>query len=239
MVDVQELQEELDGLIERGLEVRRTLEDSDEKGSSGHELATEYQQWFTESSRIISQILPDRSGEFTLHYSRDEIYSITEKSSDIYYGNQEYARDIKRATRNIRLQHDLLKSAEAIFISSLFDIKAVVQADLFDSEIDAARELLRKGFLRPAGVLAGVVLERHLAQVAANHKLAIRKKNPTISDFNDLLKGGSVVDVPAWRQIQRLGDLRNLCAHNKEREPTKEEVDELIGGADKYTKTLF
>ena len=82
-------------------------------------------------------------------------------------------------------------------------------------------------------------MERHLSQVSVNHNIKTRKKSPTIGDFNDLLKNNDVLDTPSWRQIQRLGDIRNLCAHNKQRDPTKEEVEELISGVDKYTKTLF
>ena len=133
----------------------------------------------------------------------------------------------------------ILESVQARFESSLFDIRQLVQADLFDSELDAARELARRGFLRASGAVAGVVLEKHLGQVAANHGITTRKKNPTIGDFNDLLKDGGVLDIPSWRQVQRLGDVRNLCDHNKEREPTKDEVEELIDGVEKYTKTLF
>ncbi len=133
----------------------------------------------------------------------------------------------------------ILKAVEARFESSLFDIKQLVQADLFDSELAAATELAKKGFLRGAGAIAGVVLEKHLAQVVDNHASKTRKKNPSISDFNDLLKNVGVLDVPTWRQIQRLGDIRNLCDHNKEREPTIDEVNELVAGVDKITKTLF
>ena len=85
----------------------------------------------------------------------------------------------------------------------------------------------------------GVVLERHLAQVCANHNVKITKKNPTIADFNEALKLANVIDIPIWRGITRLGDLRNLCDHNKDREPTIDEVDDLISGADKLLKTLF
>ena len=133
----------------------------------------------------------------------------------------------------------ILKSVSSRFESSLFDIRQIVQADLFDSELEAARELIKHGFLRGAGAIAGVVLEKHFSQVAENHGIKTRKKHPTINDYNELLKGENVLDVPSWRQIQRLGDIRNICDHNKEREPKKEEVIELVDGVDKFTKTLF
>ncbi|HEX7009430.1 MAG TPA: hypothetical protein VF184_05580, partial [Phycisphaeraceae bacterium] len=101
------------------------------------------------------------------------------------------------------------------------------------------RELLQAGFIRPAGMIAGVVLEKHLAQVCTNHNLKLTKKRPTISDFNDTLKNNKVIDTATWRHIQRLGDLRNLCAHNGDRDPAEDEVDELIRGTEKYTKSLF
>jgi len=54
-----------------------------------------------------------------------------------------------------------------------------------------------------------------------------------------MLKNGSVIDTPMWRFIQHLGDIRNLCDHNKDRDPTKEEVEDLISGVQKVIKTLF
>jgi hypothetical protein len=127
----------------------------------------------------------------------------------------------------------------ARFDTSLFDIRQLVQADLFDSELEAARELAKHGFVRAAGAVAGVVLEKHLAQAATNHNVRMTKKHPTLSDFNDRLRDADVLDVPNWRKLQRLGDIRNLCDHNKNREPTSDEVNELIDGVDKLTKTLF
>jgi hypothetical protein len=82
-------------------------------------------------------------------------------------------------------------------------------------------------------------LEKHLAQVCTNHKIGTKKQHPTISDFYELLKTNGTIDVPVWRQLQRLADIRNLCDHNKHRDPTKEEVGELIDGVDKISKTLF
>lgn len=143
------------------------------------------------------------------------------------------------AIPQFRQQLKILEAAQKRFESSLFDIKQLVRADLFDSELDAARELNKKGFTRGAGAIAGVVLEGHLSQVCENHKIKVTKKKPTISDYNQLLKDNDVIEIPTWRFIQQLADLRNLCDHNKKREPKKEEIDELINGVEKVTKTIF
>ena len=113
-----------------------------------------------------------------------------------------------------------------------------MQADLFDNELDAAEDLNKKGYSRGAGAIAGVVLERHLETVCQNHKVNI-PKNPTISKLYELLKSADVIDIPTWRFIQHLGDLRNLCDHNKDKNPTDEQVNELLEGVKKITKTVF
>jgi hypothetical protein len=66
-----------------------------------------------------------------------------------------------------------------------------------------------------------------------------KKKSPTIADYNDALKNADIIDVPNWRNIQRLGDLRNLCSHSKDRDPNPDEIQELINGVKKIMKTLF
>lgn len=147
--------------------------------------------------------------------------------------------DLSATAMRFRTQLNILEASSRRFESSLFDIRQLAQADLFDSELDAARELAKHGFIRAAGAIAGVVLEKHLGQVTRNHNISVRKQHPTISDLNDALKNGDVIDTPTWRGIQRLGDLRNLCDHNKNRDPKPDEIDELVEGTEKYLKTLF
>jgi len=214
--------------------------------------ADEYQGWYSEAQALIRQMLPDRLEDFHRHYlkpkPRKDITFENYRIEDYLQGlrvtrghdwQKETVVDGSAAIPHFQQQLAILSAASLRFESTLFDIRQLVQADLFDSELDAARELLKKGFLRGAGAIAGVVLERHLGEICQNHKITSLKKHPTISEFNDLLKNGSVIDVPSWRQIQRLGDLRNLCDHGKDRDPTGDEVEELISGTERYTHNLY
>lgn len=135
-------------------------------------------------------------------------------------------------------QVEIVRAAKARFNSSLFDIKGMAQADLFDNELDASAELNKNGFARAAGAIAGVVLEGHLATVCSNHSVSITKKKPTIADFNDALKSANVIDQASWRFIQHLGDIRNACDH-KGKDPSREVADDLIAGVRKISKTVL
>jgi len=210
----------------------------------------EYQSWYSEAVAVIEQLIPHRLADFVGHYERPK--NRKELSSDSYR-IQDYLLGLtvthkatgaevvgfRAAVPHLQQQVAILESVEARFQSSLFDIRQLVQADVFDSELDAAEELARNKFLRAAGALAGVVLERHLGQVCDKHRINVNKKNPTISDYNDALKNAGVIDTPQWRSIQFLADIRNLCDHDKKTEPSAAQVGDLIEGVNKAIKTLF
>jgi hypothetical protein len=265
--NLDKYKEDLDKLIEKGrlmlgnLAKRRSPKTNkpdqvkkiniQENVENKTDFENDYQNWYTESHALIRQIIPDRLVEFEKLYmgdgKRKEISSITFTIQDWLNGiraKEDYLGklifdDLAAITMRFNTQYSILKSAKTRFVSSLHDIKQIVQADLFDSEIESAQELLKKGFLRGSGAIAGVVLEKHLYEVSNNHHIKISKKNPTISDYNDSLKNNSSIDIPTWRFIQRLGDLRNLCDHNKAKEPSIDEVNELINGVAKITKSVF
>lgn len=210
--------------------------------------AVDYEAWYSEALALLRQLLPDRVENFVSFYEKQKGRKLIE------YGNyviQDYLQglgvkspdgsmkvDPSAAVPQFRQQLSILKAAKSRFESSLFEIRQILQADLFDSEIAAARELLKSKFLRAGGALAGVVLEKHLLQVCVDRGLKIPKKNPGISDLNEILKAKSVIDVPQWRHISMVADIRNLCAHNKQKEPTESQVSDLIDGTDKVLKTI-
>ena len=241
-------------LVYRQLAERGNLNEEKEEQKIKHSgsFDRDYQRWYTRASVVVQQLLPDRTAEFNSLYlsdvKRKTINSLTYSIQDCLIGiragrsfgdNKKFYDDVGVITNKFGTQLKILESAEVRFESKLMDISGILQADLFDTELESARELLKHGFARGAGAMAGVILEKHLSHVANQHNYKVRKKNPTIGDWNDLLKDRDILDVPVWRQIQRLGDIRNLCTHNKDRSPTDEEVAELIEGVDKVMKTVF
>ena len=212
----------------------------------------DYQRWYTESIAVLQQLLPVRLEEFQACYTADPkrksialtTFGIKDwllgiRSGEDYRG-QKHFNDLVGVAMRFRTQVEIIKSATARFESSLLEIhQQLLQADLFDTELEAATELRKAGFLRAAGTLAGVVLEKHLFAVCEDRSITVRKKNPTIGDLNNHLKDSEFIDVPTWRFIQRLGDLRNICAHNRDKEPTESDVTELIEGTAKISKTVY
>lgn len=235
-----------------GKQIKKAFEDDEKADKFIKDMLPfnkEYQSWYSEALVLIKQLLPDRLSDFI------KLFEKPKTRKKIEYGDyviEDYLQGLiikktygetvvgpEAALSQFDQQLNILKSIERRFESSLFDISQLVQADLFDSELDAAKELIKNKFLRGAGAIAGVVIEKHLSQVLLNHNLKITKKNPSISDFNDKLKSSEIYDTPTWRKIQHLGDIRNLCDHNKNREPKKEEVEELIYGVDGLIKTVY
>ncbi len=219
--------------------------------SSNHELPIEitYQDWYTKALPVVKQVIPDRYDEFVEQYKidrRKEITFATYTISDYLIGLRVTRGYEKVEVFNsynayfVKFQHQIaiLGSALARIDTILSNIEGILQAEMFDDELSTAEELVKKGHYRAAGALAGVTLERHFGSLMRNRELKLSKKDPTISDYNDLFKKEEIYDVPTWRFIQRLGDLRNLAVHFKEREPTKDEITELINGTSKTIKTV-
>ncbi len=224
-------------------------EKADEEINSLPNFKIAYQTWYSESLAVVKQILPDRVDDFVRHYQKPkgrknidfESYRIEDYLQGLQVTRgypQEVVVNSSAAIPQFEQQRAILRAAQARFESSLYEIRQLVQADLLDSEIEAAEVLSKHKFARAAGALAGVVIEKHLAQVCLNHAVVIAKKNPTISDFNEALKAAGVTDIPQWRFIQHLADIRNLCDHAKA-EPKPEQVTDLLEGTKKITKTLF
>lgn len=145
-----------------------------------------YDSWYSESLVVLKQLLPDRVEDFIKQYKqekRKEIDYLTYSISDYLLElrttrgfSKEIVVDKSAALVKMEMQTAIWGAVSKRFESKLFDIQEVLQADIFDCELSVARELSKKGFIRTAGTIAGVVLEKHLGHVCETHNLKSRKK---------------------------------------------------------------
>ena len=240
--------EELDG------EEKNKFENNLKKGKMKTEMPIpfnrNYEVWYTEALQAIKLLVPDRRNDFSQLYKNDkrkrldaQTYTISDAIADVTSTGGlglVFEWDFGRANAAPKMQQQvaILESAEKYVESVFYSMQFSLRADLFDSELDAAEELIKAEFFRAAGVMCGVVLEKNLANVCQQHVISLKKKSPTISEFNEELKNATVIDMPTWRHIQMLGDLRNICCHNKEKEPTKEQANALLTGVKKIIGTV-
>lgn len=243
----EKIKQEAENLYLEGLEVlKKFLDDKDDEDKSENRI--KYQVWYTKSELVIKEFLPTRYKEFIGCYKTEKRkeydcsnYCIYDYFTGIYVtrGGKELFNCKDIAMTNFSLQLTILNALRENLDSILFNIIENIECEIFDNELESAKKLLKNKFLRAAGAICGVVLEKHFSTVLKHHDLTINKKEPCISDYNDLCKKEKIYDIINWRFVQHLGDIRNLCDHNKGREPTKEEVEELIEGTDKVIKTIF
>jgi hypothetical protein len=240
----ESIAKEVKALYQVGVDLVQAFQKEDEKQNFPYE----YQSWYTKTLRVVEILAPDRYQEFKAYYEVDP------KRKSLGYGTyviQDFLKGVAPAshrfenfdTRGQTLQNafnqlTIVNALSSRIESVLANIDTELLSEIQDAELQTAKQLTKVS-LRAAGSLTGVLIEHHLQKLAQNHGVKLRKKNPTISDLNDPLKSEGVFDTPTWRKVTYLADLRNICSHKKDVEPTKEQVNELIEGANWLIKNTF
>jgi len=123
-------------------------------------VSDKYQDWYSESLVLVKQLLPDRIDDFRKLYEKPktkrkditpENYTIEDHLNGLTVtrtsgGKKEKIVGPEAAIPRFQQQFNILKSIKKRYTSTLFDIRQLIQADLFDSELEAAKELNRREF---------------------------------------------------------------------------------------------
>jgi hypothetical protein len=123
-----------------------------------------------------------------------------------------------------RLKAVLLAAKEDYEGGYLHKIRNLIQADVFDSELEQAGELLASGYKTPAAVIAGIVLETSLRQMCQDNGLPTGKLDKMNAD---LAKAG-VYSKLVQKQITALADIRNNAAHGHDDQFIEGDVTNMI-----------
>ena len=148
--------------------------------------------------------------------------------------DSEHYKYFELAEQGSRYQtnYDILKRLKAVFLAAKEDfeggylatLRRIVQAELFDSELDQASELLRNGYKSAAAVVAGVVLETTLRELCARMGIGIGKLDKMNAE---LVKGGAY-NVLVQKKVTWLAHIRNSAAHGKPDDFTEKDVQAMI-----------
>ena len=96
----------------------------------------------------------------------------------------------------------------------LFEIRKLVEAEMFDDFLEQAEHLLSSGYFQPAAVLAGAVLEDALRKLCKRQNIDLDER-PKLDRMNAELGKVGAYNKFAQKRITALADLRNSAAHGK------------------------
>ncbi|MGL1933127.1 MAG: hypothetical protein OCC45_15440 [Desulfotalea sp.] len=129
--------------------------------------------------------------------------------------------DFSVLTRLGAIFHATKQDFEDGFLTS---IKKLVQAEVFESELEQANELLGNGYKLASAVVAGVVLETSLRDMCDSEEITHGK----LDSMNSQLAKAGVYSKLQQKRITALADIRNSAAHGKTDEFNNDDVKNMI-----------
>ncbi|QXI10915.1 DUF4145 domain-containing protein [Pseudomonas zeae] len=170
--------------------------------------------WRVKAKNIIIQVCGEASQHFVEFVHSEKLNGL----GDGYYKALKRTRAVLGAAKD---------DFEGGYLTS---IKALVQAEVFDNELEQAEELLTSGYHVAAAVIAGVVLETGLRELCDRSTLEHGKLDKMNAD---LAKAGTYNKLQQKR-ITALADIRNNAAHGKSSEFSADDVRSMIKEVEQF-----
>ena len=147
------------------------------------ELIAHYHAWYNASRPLVQANLPEAYMDFTSLY-----FVETDRANSLGGSTQTLeASVLQDFEKTAARQLGILRSIPDVLEVKAISLRGLLARDLHDSEIAVARELHQNGYVREAGMIAGVALEGHLKYLCEKHGEPIGKTD-TIKPLNQKLR---------------------------------------------------
>ena len=139
---------------------------------------------------------------------------------------------------NVRDYESEFEVSKAIFLAAkedyeggyLFNVRALIKAEVLDEALEQAIEILKAGYKDPACILAGVALEISLKDLCTRMLIPAGK----LDKMNvDLCKAG-IYNIAKQKQITAWADLRNKAAHGDWNSYNAADVRDFLEGVNRF-----
>jgi hypothetical protein len=137
--------------------------------------------------------------------------------------------------------HAILLRQQAVFLAAKSDyedgyltrLRDLIQAEVFESELEQAQELFRLQYLTAAAVIVGTVLETTLRQMCQDRGIPTGKLDRMNAD---LAKAGAYNSL-VQKRITALAAIRNSAAHGRPQDFTSDDVAAMISDVERFVAT--
>jgi HEPN domain-containing protein len=171
-----------------------------------------FKAWATSALNILQRVF----GENSIHYRHfDEGFRKDPES--------EYASTLEECKAIFQAATEDYKGGY------LFNARGLIQAEVFDSVLEQASELLDSGYKDPACVVAGVAIETTLKELCTRNGITHSKLDKMNAD---LCKAG-VYNMGMQKQITAWAERRNKAAHGEWNDYNADDVADMIRGANR------
>ena len=175
-------------------------------------------QWATSTQNILSRVFGQESEHyknFSKHLERHLTYS------PVYY-----AQGVLRA------------AIDDYENEQLFEIRKMVEAELFDDFLEQAEHLFSSGYYQPAAVICGCVLEDGLRKLCNNNGITLTAK-PKLDKMNSDLAKAGIYSKLIQKRITTVADLRNKAAHGQWDQFDEGDVQEMLSAVRRIMEDHF
>jgi hypothetical protein len=219
-VDVdQEIVDSLNELIELGQEVLNTRRSP----ARGH-ITSDFvdvqlaNRWLARCSSLLSKVF----GEESIHF-------------------QSFNRQFNEYPKwsNVQQAFGVLQAAKDDYENgALFDVRKLIEAELFDEFLEQAEYLLSAGYYQPAAVIAGSVLEDGLRKLCKKQQIALPTK-PRLDQMNAELAKNGMYNKLIQKKITSLAEVRNRAAHGQWDQFGKADVEDMMRGVRDFMERYY
>lgn len=238
-------------LAQEGIEILKGSDSVNATDSNSmSDLARRYISWYTKARRLLINTSPNDLRNFDelykledekipstiahfLSYPKDQHWS--DSSGTYFYSrNENHFRHFKN---NFSSQIAIVEAVPQIIEFENIKLSQLLARDLLTDELNQAKELLGKGFIECAGMLAGVALERQLKVISNNiiPKVVYTDKD-TLGSLNDKLKI-SYIDPSDYSRVKAIKITRDRCSHDPgTKPPVKKDVETMISDVESFIK---
>lgn len=188
-----------------------------------------HEAWQAKAEELVSEYRPNREKEFEDLHSTIQL-NLSLGGGEVTDSKNKIKNDTLSAlNRQVGIVRGAVGKVEVETLRARRQISTRVSRD----EIERAWALFEEDYIRSAGVVAAVAVERQLLTMCEESDV-VEEYDPThgISRLAQTLKEASVIDKTTWNDMKALASIRETCAHAEE--PETHRVRRLITDSESF-----